>query len=471
VQRNVQDKLREIRSRADYPSWGSRSFGAGTNVLGGAGFVGVENIAFGGDILNVNTTGFANVGVGLDILSANTTGAYNYGFGIKCLLRNTIGISNSAFGTFTLYNNTTGNSNVAMGEDGQRYADTGSFNVTVGVQALYNNGTGSNNTAVGTYAARGFNNPGDTDPAIGPSPTQLCAFGFNAVYGAAGTYNHGFGVETLYNVTGSFNTAVGGLAGRAITSGANNVFVGYNTGNTSQTATASGAVAVGKDARTTGDNATALGIATVAAANAVALGQSATAAGNAGIAIGAGASAAGNNAIAIGQNASAPTANQVVIGNSSNTGNFFFGGLQPQLDNVAPVGGGASRWSTIFAGTGTINTSDEREKEQFRSVAEAERRVALVIKSGIRAFKFRDAVATKGEGARWHFGVGAQTVAAAFVAEGLDPTDYALFCFDEWDAQPEVLDADGNVFKPAMPAGNRYGIRYDELAMFILAAV
>ncbi len=465
--RTVQGKLRELRSSADYPNapvvggWSTRCFGVGLNVLGGATFKGSENIAVGADVLTSTTTGYANVGIGVDVLPANTTGSLNYGLGVKCLLRNTSGSNNHAIGTYTLYNNTTGSSNVAIGQDGQRYADTGSYNVTVGVQALYNNGTGGQNTVVGTYAARGFNEPADTAPAIGPSPNQLCAFGYKAVYSAAGIYNHGFGVEALFNVTGNFNTAIGGQAGHAITSGANNVFVGHDAGgrNLGQSPTASGAVAVGQRARTTGDNATALGVGAISNLNGVAIGNLASASGASGIAVGSGASAVGSNAIAIGQNVLAPNHNQVVIGNSSNTGNFFYGGVLPQLDNAQPIGGPAARWAAIFVGTGVISTSDERVKAQIRAQSDAESRVARRIKGLIVAFKFDDAVSTKGDRARWHFGVGAQAVAAAFSAEGLDPSHYALFCFDEW---PNTNSA---------PAGSRYGIRYDELAMFILAAI
>lgn len=146
-------------------------------------------------------------------------------------------------------------------------------------------------------------------------------------------------------------------------------------------------------------------------------------------------------------------------------------GTYPGADNVYSCGASSARWSVVYAATGAINTSDERAKQQFRAQTDAERRVALSIKGQIRAFKFNDAVEKKGTDARWHFGVGAQTVAAAFVAEGLDPNAYGLFCYDEWPEQAEELDADGNVVVHARPAGNRYGIRYDELAMFILGAL
>lgn len=126
----------------------------------------------------------------------------------------------------------------------------------------------------------------------------------------------------------------------------------------------------------------------------------------------------------------------------------------PQLDNTYTLGLGAQRYSTIYAGTGTINTSDEREKQQIQPIDAAALRAWARV--NYAQFKFNDAVAIKGDGARWHFGVIAQRVKEAFEAEGLDAFAYGLLCYDEW---PERLDDDGNVLAPA---GNRYGVRYEE---------
>ncbi|MDS0859954.1 tail fiber domain-containing protein [Burkholderia pseudomultivorans] len=140
--------------------------------------------------------------------------------------------------------------------------------------------------------------------------------------------------------------------------------------------------------------------------------------------------------------------------------------IGPNTDNVATAGWPSRRYNTIYAGTGAINTSDVDEKEQIRDPDDAERRVAVRLKGMIRAFKFKDAVATKGDkDARWHFGVIAQEVKAAFEAEGLVGEDYAMLCYDEW---PEETDEEGNVVQAA---GGRYGIRYEELLAFIISAL
>lgn len=53
-----------------------------------------------------------------------------------------------------------------------------------------------------------------------------------------------------------------------------------------------------------------------------------------------------------------------------------------------------------------------------------------------------------------------------------DPPDkYGFYCYDEWDETQEVKDSDGNIIEEYRPAGNRYGIRYDELFAFIISAI
>jgi hypothetical protein len=137
----------------------------------------------------------------------------------------------------------------------------------------------------------------------------------------------------------------------------------------------------------------------------------------------------------------------------------------PIADNAYVLGTGSFRWSTVYAGTGTINTSDEREKQDIEALSDAELRVATSLKGLIKKFRFKDAIQAKGDAARIHVGVMTQEVIAAFQAEGLDPMRYGIVCYDQWDAE---LDDEGNEITPA---GDRYGIRYEELLAFIIAAL
>lgn len=143
----------------------------------------------------------------------------------------------------------------------------------------------------------------------------------------------------------------------------------------------------------------------------------------------------------------------------------------PLADGVTSLGLASLKWSEVFAATGTINTSDKRNKQDEESLNDAEKRVALAVKGLIKKFRFKDAVERKGDDARIHVGVMAQEVIAAFEAEELDPVRYGIVCYDEWDATPAEIDEDGNITREAQPAGNAYGIRYDELFAFIIAAL
>jgi hypothetical protein len=146
--------------------------------------------------------------------------------------------------------------------------------------------------------------------------------------------------------------------------------------------------------------------------------------------------------------------------------------LYPRADNVYSLGLGSFRPSVIYAATGTINTSDEREKQQIRDLDATEKLVALRCKQIIKAYKWNEAVDKKGDGARIHFGVVAQEVQQAFADEGLDADKYGLFCYDEWEAKEEQVDEEsGFVIQAAVAAGDRYGVRLDQLLAFIIAAI
>ena len=132
--------------------------------------------------------------------------------------------------------------------------------------------------------------------------------------------------------------------------------------------------------------------------------------------------------------------------------------FRPYADASYSLGTGPQRWTAVYAVNGTIQTSDGNEKQQIEELSVAELAVAKRIKSLIRKFKFNDSVAEKGDGARIHVGVIAQDVRDAFLAEGLDPYKYGLFCSDTWTT------LDGN-------SKTRLGVRYEELLAFVIAAL
>jgi hypothetical protein len=140
--------------------------------------------------------------------------------------------------------------------------------------------------------------------------------------------------------------------------------------------------------------------------------------------------------------------------------------LQPSTDNTRTLGSASNRWTIVYATTGTINTSDGREKTVIRSLSQKERAVAAAIRERIGVFQWLDAIQAKGvNGARLHVGVIAQDVKAAFEAEGLDPWRYGMMCADDIfetvnDVTQPKLDANGQPLR-------RLGVRYEQLNMFL----
>jgi hypothetical protein len=134
------------------------------------------------------------------------------------------------------------------------------------------------------------------------------------------------------------------------------------------------------------------------------------------------------------------------------------------LDNVIDLGSVGARFDDIYATNGTIQTSDENEKQDIQALTDAEQRVATACKGLIRRFRWQDSVAEKDdnpdsdETARYHFGVIAQDLQDAFTAEGLDASDYGMFISQTWE------DDDG-------VEQTRLGVRYNELLSFIITTI
>jgi len=149
------------------------------------------------------------------------------------------------------------------------------------------------------------------------------------------------------------------------------------------------------------------------------------------------------------------TTNQYsMVLNTYKSGNYPFlvlnpnaNAVYPAIDNSLALGTASFRYTTVFATTGTINTSDANQKTDIVDISDVEKRVAIKLKSSMKRFKFKN-------GKRYHFGTIAQDVKAAFESEGLVAEEYGVFCSD-------VLE-DGTV---------QLGIRYDELFAFIISAL
>lgn len=177
--------------------------------------------------------------------------------------------------------------------------------------------------------------------------------------------------------------------------------------------------------------------------------------------------------------------------------------FRPGADNTQPLGTASFRASVIYAGSGTINTSDAREKTEVRALTAAEIEASKQLAKEVGAYRFLSAVAEKGDGAREHIGMTVQRAIEVMQQHGLEPFGYGFICFDSWGELPElteekvlgvVTDADGialaydvpdpgeelpdgavwtetsretAVVRPFRAAGDRYSFRPDELLLFI----
>jgi hypothetical protein len=145
--------------------------------------------------------------------------------------------------------------------------------------------------------------------------------------------------------------------------------------------------------------------------------------------------------------------------------------LEPSVDNSVDLGRSALRFDDIYATNGTIQTSDAREKTEVREFTDSEMRVAKKLSKNIGFFQWLASVEEKGDDARLHCGQTVQSVIAEFEAEGLDAFDYAMICYNEWDAEtvehPAVEAADAWT-ETTQEAGDRYSLRTDQLNHFMV---
>ena len=172
---------------------------------------GLYNSAFGWRSLRNVTTGTHNISGGTESSDAVTTGSYN-----------------SSWGNYSLGALTTGSSNIAIGYRALTTLDTWSHSVAIGRDAGAERSHHNNATLIGGEAGKWLRGNRNT------------ALGYQAMRAGGGTAcsdNVGLGFQTLYNIDGDgdFNVAVGSGAGSIITTGENNICLGYDAEPSSAT--------------------------------------------------------------------------------------------------------------------------------------------------------------------------------------------------------------------------------------------
>jgi hypothetical protein len=134
--------------------------------------------------------------------------------------------------------------------------------------------------------------------------------------------------------------------------------------------------------------------------------------------------------------------------------------------NTIGLGGPGAVWKQLYAGTTTISTSDRDYKQDIMPITDE----VLDAWSEVEycTFKYKDAVAEKGDSARKHIGLIAQDIEEAFARHNLNAFDYGLLCYDEWENIYEY-DNEKKANVLVTPKGGMYSIRADECQFLEIA--
>jgi hypothetical protein len=262
--------------------------GLGTDALANDDGTANQNTALGYQSLKAMTSGNNNVGIGYRAGTAVTTGpesviighnaAASSGTGIRnnVIIGHNAGLSTSsdysvyigdlsgnsgsgnsnvAVGRYTMYFGGTGTKNVAIGDTSGFSITDGSYNITVGADAGRSITTGNDQTVIG-YTAGYSMTTGQRNTVIGKeagynitTTSDVVAIGYGAGRKSAGdsvwvgtnaggettgtvsnSSSVGIGYDALADATSYGNVAVGANAGKYITTGQNNTFIGRTAG-------------------------------------------------------------------------------------------------------------------------------------------------------------------------------------------------------------------------------------------------
>jgi len=128
------------------------------------------------------------------------------------------------------------------------------------------------------------------------------------------------------------------------------------------------------------------------------------------------------------------------------------------IDNTIALGSSSLRFDDAFITNGVTTGSDQNEKQNIESLTAKELNVAKKLSALFKTYKWKDAVAEKGDKARTHTGIIAQEIQSAFSAEGLDASNYGMFMSDTWTNEKGEEQT-------------RLGVRYPELFSFIFSSI
>lgn len=136
--------------------------------------------------------------------------------------------------------------------------------------------------------------------------------------------------------------------------------------------------------------------------------------------------------------AGSTTKTRVATFKAGGVGLAIAGSIEPTTTNSYALGSSSNLWSTVYSASGVVTTSDERLKAEIGIINDA----LLDAWSDVQwsQYRFMEAMASKGDDARWHLGLIAQQVRDAIDARLGDgaAVRFGLLCHDSWDEQAEI---------------------------------
>lgn len=380
--------------------------GSGYGLSPSSGPTGIENTAVGAYSYSYGTTGRSNSLLGLGAMYFNTTGSGNVAIGVRSLHDNQTGNSNIAIGDSALFKST-GNFNSGIGRFSLFNTTTGTGNTALGFQAGTSNNTGSNNTYIG-FNANTLTTSLVNTTAIGAyayttQSNSLILGSISGLNGATNTVNVGIGLTNpfarLHVVRAGTASTVYSSNSAAVFEGNGVTYVQVNTPDNAlsgliagnqQTAIRSGLMfpsdssmqfrTGGNSTRMSVSNAGFVGIGTTAPLTKLHVYENALT--NPNIRIASASSAYEPGIQMVKTNAGSDWRMYVDAAGYLNFArsiddfgtagtdyiSAFTSFFQPSIDNSIRLGGPSNRWTTVYAITGTINTSDARQKQNIRDL-------------------------------------------------------------------------------------------------------
>lgn len=127
------------------------------------------------------------------------------------------------------------------------------------------------------------------------------------------------------------------------------------------------------------------------------------------------------------------------------------GVIRPGGNGAQNLGNGAHRWATVYAVTGSINTSDKNEK---KDIQELDEQYSKDIIMGLKPVSYKFIA---NDSNRTHNGFIAQDIEESLTSMGLTTQDFAAVC--KW----QKVHCEDGVNETPIEGEYSYGLRYEEL--------